>query len=414
MAKSKIVSAIEIGSSKMTALMAQVVQNPQTYEITSNVIGVASSESKGIKKGQIVNIEEAVEAIIDCVDATERMAGYKMENAYVSLSGASVSSQNSHGVVAVSDAEGEITTPDVDRVIEAASAVSLPSLREVVHVIPSEYIVDGEGGIKDPINMSGTRLEVETHIITASSATIKNIRKAIHDVDVKINELVFSGIAAAEAVLSPTEKELGCVLVDIGGGITSVVVYLDGSIRHSSVLPIGSKNVTADLAIGLKFDLDDAEKIKIVLSDDRADKGDNVGDVLDLTKLGITELRKVSRKTLIDGIIKPRLNEIFTYIKLDLEKAGILNKVPAGIIVCGGGALTVSVLECAKRMTGLPAKIGIPKNIGGLVDDVLTPAYAVSIGLILYGAKQEPQEVPSFASKIKFPGKGILGKLIGI
>lgn len=411
MAKTKVIAGIELGSSKVATLVAQVNQDPVSMETTINIVGAAISESKGIKKGQIVDIEEAVEAIISSVEAAERMAGYSLESAYVSLGGAHVRSQNSHGVVAVSDPQGEITQNDVDRAIEAASAISLPTSREVVHVLPREYVVDGETGVKDPVGMSGVRLEVDTHIITAASSAIKNLKKAIGEVGVEISDLVFSGVAASEGVVSATEKELGCVLVDIGGGTTSIAVFLEGSLAYSGVIPVGAKNVTNDLAIGLRVSLETAEKIKLALSTKKKSKDEE--DEVDLENLGISEVKKISKKTLLEGIIRPRLNEIFTMVRLELEKEGLTGRIPSGAIVTGGGAETVGVLDSAKRMLGLPTRIGVPRGISGLIDDIMTPAFATPIGLIIYGSKQVPQEnLTSFGKKIKLPSVGIFGKLI--
>lgn len=416
MSKSRIIAALELGSTKIATLIAQVQSDPNTGYNSVNVVGVSSVDSKGIKKGQIVNIEEAVDTTIASIEAAERMAGYNLDNAYVSLGGASIVSQNSHGVVAVSDSEGEITDSDVDRVIEAASAVSLPQSRDLIHIIPREFTVDGESGVKDPVGMSGVRLEVETHIVSASNSSIKNLRKAIHEVGVNIEDLVFSGIAASEAVLTSTEKELGCITIDIGGGTTSVAVYTDGSLSYSGVIPIGAKNVTNDLAIGLRVSLESAEKIKVLLSKHtKDDKHKETEDQLDLSKEGVSEIKKVSKKTLVEGIIKPRLNEIFSMVKLELDKNGLSARVPAGVIVTGGGAETIGVSDSAKRTLSLPVRIGIPKGVGGLIDDIMNPVFATPIGLILYGAKQEPQEaLSSFAKKFKLPSKGIAGKLIEV
>ncbi|KKS80043.1 MAG: Cell division protein ftsA [Candidatus Woesebacteria bacterium GW2011_GWC1_43_10b] len=255
MAKNRITAGIELGSSRVATLIAQVATDPVTFESSINIVGVSSVPSQGVKKGQIVDIEETVEAAISSIEAAERMAGYNLDSAYVSLGGAHIGSQNSHGVVAVSDPDGEITGDDVERVIEGASAVSLPSSREVIHVVPREFIVDGEAGVKDAVGMSGVRLEVDTHIITVSSAAMKNLRKAVNEMGIEIEGLVFSGLASAEAVLSSTERELGVVVVDIGGGTTSVAAFIDGEITYSGVIPIGAKNVTNDLAIGLRVSI---------------------------------------------------------------------------------------------------------------------------------------------------------------
>jgi cell division protein FtsA len=411
MAKSRIISAIEIGSSKITTLIAQVQVDPNTFHKTINIVGVSSVDSSGIKKGQIVNIEEAVEAAISSIEAAERMAGYNLDSAYIALGGASIVSQNSHGVVAVSDPEGEITPADVDRVIEAASAVSLPSSRDLIHVIPREFAVDGETGVKDPVGMSGVRLEVETHIVTASASSVRNLQKAINEVGVNIEEMVFSGFAASFAVASKTEKELGCVIVDIGGGTTSVVAFTDGAVVYSGVIPIGAKNVTNDLAIGLRVSLETAEKIKVGLS--KESKKESESDELELKGLGVEEIKKVSKKTLTEGIIKPRLNEIFSMVRMELEKEDLAACIPSGVILTGGGAQTVGVLESAKKTMSLPARIGLPRGVGGLIDDIMETTYAVPIGLILYGADQEQEEsFPSLTSRFKLPSKGLVGKLV--
>jgi cell division protein FtsA len=415
MAKSRIIAAIELGSSKVATLIGQVNSDPVTLENSVNIVGAASSNSRGIKKGQIVDIEEVVEAAISSVEAAERMAGYSLDSAFISLSGAHIHSQNSHGVVAVSDTEGEISPDDVARVIEAASAISLPQSREVIHVLPSEFVVDGEAGVKDPVGMSGVRLEVETHIITASQAAIKNLKKAVNEIGIEISGLVFSGIAAAEAVLSPTEKELGCIVVDIGGGTTSVATFIDGALVYSGVLPIGAKNVTNDLAIGLRVSLESAEKIKLALSKIEKKNKEESTDEMDLSDLGLSEIRKISKKTLTEGIIRPRLNEIFTMVKLELDKENLSSRVPSGVVITGGGAETVCALDSAKRMLSLPTRIGIPKGVRGLIDDIINPSFAVPIGTLLYGANSVPTEsLTSFTKKIKLPSKGIAGKLVEV
>jgi cell division protein FtsA len=419
MSKTRIVAGIELGSTKIATVIGQILDDSVSGERSINIVGVSSVESKGIKKGQIVDIDEAVDSTVASIEAAERMAGYRLEKAYISLGGAHVHSQNSRGVVAVSEPNGEIAFDDVDRVIEAASAVSLPQSREVIHVIPRDYIVDGETGIKDPVGMSGVRLEVETHIVTAAAPAIKNITKTLNEVGVDIEGLVFSGLAASESALTATEKELGCLIIDIGGGTTSIGAYIDGALAHSAVIPVGAKNVTNDLAIGLRVSLESAEKIKMALSMESQKnlkvKTDEDTDQMDLTTLGIAEVKKVSKKTLIEGIIKPRLNEIFTMVRLELDKAGITNKIPSGAVITGGGAETVGTIDAAKRMLSLPVRIGVPRGVGGLIDDIINPAFVVPVGLVIYGAKQEPEEhLNSFARKIKLPSMGIAGKITNL
>lgn len=413
MSKQRIIAGIDLGSSKIATVVAQLNTDPVSFERSIHVIGVSTIESRGVRKGQIVDIEEAVEAIIESVEGAERMAGFNIDSALVSLGGAQVSSQNSHGVVAVTDPQGEIGDHDVSRVIEGASAVSLPSSRELVHVIPREYIVDGDNGVKDPVGMSGIRLEAETHLVTASTSGVKNIRKAINEVGISVSQLVYSGLASSDSVLTKTEKELGCILVDIGGGTTSVAVYVDGALSYSCVIPVGAKNVTNDLAIGLRVSLESAEKIKLALSDHEKkfkkakDSKETGPDEVDLSMLDSTEDKKVSRKTLVEGIVRPRLNEIFGMIKTQLDKEGLMGRTPSGVILTGGGAETVGVVESAKRILSLPVRIGKPSGIGGLIDDIVNPAYATVVGLILYGTNLEPEEtITSISKRFKLPSKG--------
>lgn len=384
MTKNKIISAIDIGTTKITTLIASIDQ--ETDKI--RVVGVANTPSKGLRKSQIVDIEEAIEAITQSVEAAERMAGYSISSSLVSISGSHIESLNSKGVVAVSNPEAEISEDDVTRVIESARAVSLPTSREILHVIPRDFKVDSQDGVKDPVGMSGVRLEAEAHIITGSSTAMRNISKCVAEIGVDVDSLVFSGLASAETVLTPTEKELGVVLVDIGGGTTSITVFVEGALSFSSVLPVGAKNITNDLAIGLRVSLETAEKIKLGLSRYKASAEKDDDDELDAKKLGISEeISKLSRKTLVEGIIRPRLNEIFNLIGEELKKSGFAATTPAGVVVTGGGAETAGLVVSCKRCLSMPARIGSPKGLTGLVDEIKSPAFSTAWGLIAYGVK---------------------------
>lgn len=412
-----IISAIELGSSKITTLIGQVQEDPLRDEKV-NILGVGSCDSAGVRKGQIVDIEETVEVAIASLEAAERMAGVRVESALVSINGAHIASQNSHGVVAVAGTSGEISEDDVTRVIDAARAISLPTSREVIHVIPRGFLVDGETGIKDPVGMSGVRLEVETHIVTAGSGASKNIYKILEEMGVACSGIVFSGLAASDAVLTKTEKELGCVVIDVGGGTASIAIFIEGELAYSSVIPIGGKNVTNDLAIGLRVSLDSAEKIKMALLPDHGAKkapGEReASDEMDVSELGIEEAKKVSKKTLIEGIIRPRLNEIFTMVKIELDRAGLGTKIPSGVVITGGGAETVGIVESAKRILSLPARLGVPTGITGLIDEIVSPAYAVPVGLLLYGAKSgisTPSGITLAGRRIRIPDMGLASKL---
>ncbi|HMS22683.1 MAG TPA: cell division protein FtsA [Candidatus Levybacteria bacterium] len=385
MADSQIVVGVDIGSSKIATLIGKI------EEETINILGVSELPSKGIRKGQIVDIEEAASSINASLDAAERMAGYSVGRVFVSVSGIHIESQNSKGIVAIASPQGEIADSDVGRVLEAAGAVSLPSTATIIHVLPKTFTVDGESGIKDPIGMTGVRLEVDTHIITANTTSVRNIDRVFEqEAGVGINALVFSGLASSLAVLTETEKELGVVLVDIGAGITNICVFVDGALAYSSVIPIGARHITNDLAIGLRISLESAEKIKLYLSQKYGKKSqggdEETGDEIDLSELRLSEeLKKVSKKTLIDGIIRPRLNELFTMIGIELKKSGFATQTPAGLVITGGGARTIGAQESAKRMLSMPVRVGVPTHLTGLIDDVENPSFSTAIGLLTFG-----------------------------
>ncbi|MCX6792242.1 MAG: cell division protein FtsA [Candidatus Gottesmanbacteria bacterium] len=429
MARDHTVSGIDVGTSKITTLIATIPE-----EGDARVIGVSSVASRGLRKGQVVNIEEATVAISQSLEAAERMAGTQVGRAFLSVGGAHIASQNSHGVVAVSEPDKEISESDVKRVIEAAKAVSLPSSREILHVLPRGYVVDSQEGVVDPIGMTGVRLEVDTHLVTGGATAIRNLRKCVEELGVEVVGMAFGGLVAAIATITDTEKELGVVLIDIGGGTTDVAIFVEGALSYSSVIPIGAINITKDLAAGLRVSLESAEKIKLLLGtapripatpdDPSADGGKSAkgekGDELDVSGLGLPEeLRMLSRKTLVEGIIKPRLNEIFTMVGLEIKRSGFGGMTPSGIVLTGGGAQTVGAVESARRNLAMPVHIGEPKKITGLVDEIMTPAYAASVGLLLYGAKGESDHPGSMFSgfgKIgeKVQIKGLAGKVIDL
>lgn len=411
MSDTKVVVAVDIGTSKIVTVVAKI-----DAEETIHVLGISEVKSSGIRKGQIVDIEEAVNAINTSLEAAERMAGYSISTVVASIGGSHIESLNSKGVVAVANPEGEITENDMTRVIDAAKAVSLPSSREILHVLPRNYTVDGQEGIKDPIGMTGVRLEVDTHIISANSTSVRNLEKALSTVGVDLVGIAFSGYASSLAVLSETEKELGVVLVDIGAGTTDISMYVDGSVAYSSVLPIGARHITNDLAIGLRVSLESAEKIKLFLSRpqkrpvlredsteaDRKEVRNN--DEIDLSSLNLPEdLRKVSQKTLIEGIIRPRLNEIFTMVGLEIKKSSLGGQTPAGLVITGGGARTINIVDSAKRMLAMPVRVGMPTGLKGIVDEIQDSPFSAVIGLISYGSTLDIKSSFKF-SMPKLPG----------
>ena len=422
MTEGKMVVGVDIGTSKIVSVIAKV-------DDYVNVLGVSEVPAQGVRKGQIVDIEEAVLAINNSLEAAERMAGYNASHIIASIGGSHIESQNSRGVVAVARPEGEITESDLARVIEAARAVSLPSSREIIHVLPRSYIVDGQEGIKDPIGMTGIRLEVDTHIISANSTSIRNMEKAFSEVGVDLDAVVFSGYASSIAVLSDTEKELGVVLADIGAGTTDISIYVEGSVAYSSVIPIGARHITNDLAIGLRISLESAEKIKLFLSapfkktkiteDEIEEKvAEKFTDEVDLSHLALAEeLKKVSKKTLIDGIIRPRLNELFTMIGIEVKKSGFAGQTPSGLVITGGGAKTVGVSDSAKRTLAMPVRIALANDIKGIIDEIGEPSFSAVIGLAMYGVNAQPESSLPFGisvpqiSNLRFDNK-LISKIL--
>ncbi len=419
MAKDKVIVGIDVGSSKVTTVIATI-----TEDLTPNIIGVSSVNSKGLRKGQVVDIEEAVVSITQSIEGAERMAGYSIGSAFVSVDGTHIASQNSKGVVAISDPNGEITTEDVTRVVEAARAISLPSSTEILHVIPRNFIVDSQAGIKDPIGMNGVRMEVETHIVTGAATALRNIAKCVSQVGVNVEGMVFSGLASSYSVLTDTERELGVILVDFGGGTSDICIFTDGAPAHCAVLPVGARNVTNDLAIGLRVSLESAEKIKLALEKppqiavevaaDGEVRDKKEADSLDIASLGIAEeLRSVSKKTLVDGIMKPRLREMFNMIKLEIQKSNLAGLTPSGVVLTGGGAATTGIAEIARQELQMPVRIGLPQGATGLVDEVSSPAFAATLGLIYYGSQFQQDDIRlPVVGRIEI--KGIVNKGLSI
>lgn len=403
----RIVTALDIGSTKICTVIASVEdgRNP-------SVIGVASYPSSGLKKGVIVNIDEAINSIASSLEAAERMAGLTVSSVYISINGKHITSINNKGVVAV--AQDEINSEDVFRAIESARTVSIPPSREILHIIPREFIVDAQGGIKDPVGMSGTRLEVDAHIVSATSTAVHNLLKCVQQLGLKVDDIVFSGWAAANSVLTSTEKELGVMLLDIGGGTTSITTYVEDAITYSGSVPFGGINITSDLAIGLRVSLEDAEKIKInaeelfnqsssssqheivnhtmppALRDPETNEEESkeekarTKDVIDISDLHIEGMKSVSRK-MFTQIVEARLAEIFDLVKVQVQQSRNEAKLPAGVVITGGTALAPEIARIAKKIFGVPARVGKPRGLDGLVDEITGPAYSVAQGLIIYG-----------------------------
>ncbi len=407
MPHSKIISVIDIGSSKITTVIGQYFEQDDKL----NVIAVSSITATGFRKGQIINLEQAIQTITQSIESAERMAGLQIKHAYVTLAASHIQSINSQGVVAISAPNGEIAATDIDRCIEAAKAVSIPAGKEVIHIIPRKFTVDGQEGVIDPVGMNGIRLEVEAHLILASTPALKNISKCFEEIGVDIQQIIYSGLAAAQAGLTETEKELGVTIVDIGGSITSITVFNESSPCYSSVIPVGANNVTNDLAIGLRYSLDEAEKIKVRLG--KIIENKKYEDDIDLSAFGLPnpDQKKVSLQMAVTGIIKPRLEEIFSLIENEIKNSGYYNSIPAGIVLTGGGAQTVNAKEICSQVIPLPLRIGSPPRVGGLVDDILNPAYTSTIGLLLYALSEDKKTTSPGHKKQKINVGGIFDKI---
>src|SRR3989338_4316895 len=378
-----LLCGIDVGSSKMSCIIARVSEE----EPTPRVMGFSSVPSRGVKRGQIVDINQVSSSLEQAIEQAERMAGAKVTSAFASVGGPHIESINSQGVVAVSHPDVEISDDDVSRVIDAAKAISLSSTREVIEVSPREYIVDGRSGIKNPLGMSGVRLEVNTHIITASMTNLKNLERCLSDLGIQVQGYVFSGLASALSVLSDTDKEFGVVLVDFGGGKIDISIFVEGSLSYSSSIPIGARHITNDIAVGLRISLESAERIKILLTDEKFIKKhmNAKKDDLDISHLRLPEgLQSISYKTIMDGIMKPRIEEIFEKVLNEIDESGLINQVPSGLVITGGGSLTQGVDELARRVIGLPARVGYPQFVTGLIDEVVYPQYSAVVGLLLY------------------------------
>lgn len=423
MPQDNIITGIDIGTDKCVTIIAKI--EPDTK--LPRVLGVCAVSSRGMKRSQIIDIEQVLETINESLDGAERMAGLEVKQAYLSIAGAHISSLNSKGVVAVSSPDQEIIAEDVARVTEAARAISLPSDKEIIHVIPNTYKVDSQDGIKDPVGMTGVRLESEAHIITAMSVALRNIEKCVEDLGISVSGFVFAGLAASEVVLSETEKELGVALVDIGAGSTSLCAYVDGALVYSASIPIGARHITQDIALGCRVSLDLAEKIKLQLSHDKFDiikpnpgeskqdfsKRRKRADEIDLTELTNGENSDMlSKQDIVEGIMGPRIQEIFGLVSEKLDAQNLLKLIPAGLVITGGGAETISLIQVAKDELNLPARIGKPKELTGLTSDIHKPSYATSIGLVLYGKQQGGEIVKSSFSLPSIKLGGSPGKLI--
>ncbi len=375
--KDQIVVGLDIGTTKICAIVGE-----STGEEV-NIIGLGTFPSKGLRKGVVVNIESTVQSIKKAVEEAELMAGCPITSVYAGIAGGHIKGINSHGVIAVKNRE--IGPNEVKRVIDAASAVAIPMDREVIHIIPQEFIVDGQDGIRDPIGMSGVRLEGRVHIVTGAITSAQNIIKCANRAGLDVDDIVLEQLGSSEAVLTPEEKDLGVAIVDIGGGTTDLIIFVNGAIKHTAVVAVAGSHITNDIAMGLRTPVEEAEKIKIrygcaLTSLVRKD------ETIEVPSVGGRKPRILSRQLLAE-IIEPRVEEILTLVYDEVVRAGYGKLIASGVVLTGGSAILDGLPELAEQIFNLPVRRGTPMGIGGLVDLVNSPMYATGVGLVLYGNK---------------------------
>lgn len=388
MARDSIICGLDIGTTAIRSVVAQKRKGSEKLTI----IGLGEVPSAGIRKGVLVDAEEAAPAIKESIAMAERASGYKIRSAYVSVSGPHVSARSSKGIISVSRADQEISKGDVARVIAQAQSISIPLNREILHAAPKEFIIDGEGGIKDPLGMRGLRLEANSLIVDISTPQIKNIVKCVESLGVDVDGLALSALAASRAVLSKRQMELGVVVLDIGGGTSGLAVFEEGSLIHTAVLPVGGTHITNDIAIGLRISVDDAEIIKLEYGVCRPE-AINKKELINLNADGASDkIINVSRKEVAE-IIEARTEELFELAEKELKKISKQALFPAGVVLTGGGAKMIGVVDFAKDYLKLPARASIPENVEGIVDQVANPQCATAVGLCLLGLDIEEDKV---------------------
>lgn len=372
---------LDIGTTKINCIVAD--QGP-AGEL--RVVGVGNAPSEGLRRGVVVDLDKTVTSIGRAVEEAERMAGIDVKGVYAGIAGDHIRSINSRGVIAVGRKDNEIAPADVERVVEAAKAIAIPMDREIIHVIPQEFLVDDQDGIKDPVGMCGVRLEAEVHIITGAVTSAKNICRAIQRVGLKVYDLVLEPLASAQAVLDDDERGLGVVLLDIGGGTTDVAVFHEGSIRHTAIIPFGGASVTSDIAIGLRTPIDKAEAIKLQHGSALASRVP-AEEVLAVAGVGGRTDREISRHVLA-SMIEPRMEEIFALANKEVRKNHFAELLGGGVVLTGGTSLLPGISELAEQVFEMPVRLGTPRGVGGLAENVADPRFSTGVGLVLHAAAQ--------------------------
>ncbi|GGX46718.1 cell division protein FtsA [Saccharospirillum salsuginis] len=403
--KGKLIVGLDIGTSKVVAIVGTV-----TADGGIEIVGLGSHPSRGLKKGVVVNIESTVQSIQRAVEEAELMSGCDIHSVYVGIAGSHVNSLNSHGIVAIK--EKEVIDADLERVIDAAQAVAIPADQRILHILPQEYIIDSQEGIKEPLGMCGVRLEAKVHLVTGAQNAVQNIDKCVRRCGLEVDQIILEQLASAQSVLTEDEKELGVCLVDIGGGTTDMAIFTEGAIRHTAVIPIAGDQVTNDIAMAFATPTQHAEEIKIKYACALSQlAGEH--ETIKVPSVGDRSPRELTRQALAE-VVEPRYEELFNLIKAELRRSGFEEMIPAGIVLTGGTAKMEGAVELAEEVFHVPVRLAIPQGVSGLSDVVSNPIHATGVGLLQYGLRQmQSGKQPASAAKVRKPkeGPGALSKL---
>lgn len=378
--ENRLIVGLDIGTSKVVSIVGEIAPNGNL-----NIIGVGHHKSKGLKKGVVVNIEATVNSIKRAIEEAELMAGCHIHSVYTGIAGSHIRSFNSHGIVAIRDKE--VTAYDVERVIDAAKAVAISGDQKIIHILPQEFIIDEQDGVKEPIGMSGVRLEANVHMVTGAVSAAQNIVKCVRRCGLEVDDIILEQLASSQAVLTDDEKELGVCLVDIGGGTTDIAIYSNGAIVHTAVIPIAGDQVTNDIAVALRTPTQNAEDLKIKYACALTQMAD-IGDMVNVPSVGDRPMKKLSRKTLAE-VVEPRYEELFMLIQAEIKRSNYSDMIASGIVLTGGSSMVPGAVELAEEIFHMPVRLGFPQQICGLTDVVNDPKFATCVGLLQYGCQQE-------------------------
>lgn len=379
-----LIVGLDIGTSKVVAIVGEITSDDDV-----DIIGLGSSRSRGLKKGVVVNIESTVQSIQRAVEEAELMAGCEIHSVYAGIAGSHIRSLNSHGIVAIRD--NEVALGDVDRVIDAARAVAIPADQKILHILPQEFVIDNQEGVKEPVGMSGVRLEAKVHMVTGAVSAAQNIIKCVRRCGLEVDDIILEQLASSYAVLTEDEKDLGVCLVDIGGGTTDIAVFTEGAIHHTAVIPIAGDQVTNDIAVALRTPTQHAEDIKVQYACALTQLA-NSDETIEVPSVGDRPARRLARQTLAE-VVEPRYEELFTLVQSELRRSGFEDMIAAGIVLTGGSSKMEGVVELAEEIFHMPVRVGVPQGVTGLSDVVRNPIYSTGVGLLLFGHKNVNENI---------------------